>query len=413
MTKKLASVGLDIGSSKISVCIGSVEDGTIDILGVGKAQSNGVRKGVIVDIEETVTGISSALEQAEKMCDFQVSNVIVGIDGNHIESNNSRGVIAVSKQDGEISETDVIRVIDAARAVPNQPNREIIHAMPKSFTVDGQNGISDPIGMAGIRLEVDTSIISGQLSAIKNVHKAINQSGMAVSGLVFSPLATAKIMLSKQQKEVGVILIDIGAGTTSWAVFEEGDLLHCGVIPVGSGHITNDIAIGLRTNMNLAEMIKIKYGYATTERIDEKEEIDLSKFDKNETAIVSVKYVAEIIEARLNEIFIMIRDELRNINREGMLPAGVVLTGGGSKLEGITEMVKNTLRLPTEIAKPSIPLSGVVDNLSDPIYATSAGLMIWGIESGNSSGPIKPGVSIPEFGGVVSKVKNVFKNFLP
>lgn len=411
MAKKLFSVGLDIGSSKVAVCIGARSDGDIDILGLGKSVCNGVRKGVVVDVEETVTAISTALEEAERMCDCPVENVIVGIGGSHIESTISRGVIAVSKNDGEISEADAMRVIEAARAVPNQPNREVLHVMPKTFTVDGQAGIADPVGMSGIRLEVDTNIISGSLAAIKNVSRCVSQAGLIISDMVFSPLATAKIMLSKQQKEIGAILVDIGAGTTSFAIFEEGDLIHCGVLPVGSGHITNDIAIGLRTNINLAEMIKIKYGYASPEKIDEKEEIDLANFDKSETGMANVKYVAEIIEARLNEIFVLIRDQLREINREGMLPAGVVLTGGGTKLEGMAEMVKDILRLPTQIGKPILPLTGVVDNLNDPVYATSAGLMAWGIESGNVS--VAKKMSVPELGGVVGKVKNVFRHFLP
>ncbi|MEI8061086.1 MAG: cell division protein FtsA [Candidatus Berkelbacteria bacterium] len=411
MSKKLISCGLDIGTSKVSVCIGTISDGNIDILGLGKSVCNGVRKGVIVDVEETVTAISTALEEAERMCDCQVDSVVVGVGGSHIESTISRGVIAVSKNDGEISEADAMRVIDAARAVPNQPNREVLHVIPKTFTVDGQPGISDPVGMSGIRLEVDTNVISGSLAAIKNVSRCASQAGLAISDMVFSPLATAKIMLSKQQKEIGVILIDIGAGTTSYVVFEEGDLVHSGVLAIGSAHITNDIAIGLRTNINLAELIKIKYGYASPEKIDDKEEINLSTFDKTETGTASVKYIAEIIEARLNEIFVLIRDELREINREGMLPAGVVLTGGGAKLEGMAEMVKDILRLPTQIGKPILPLTGVVDNLNDPVYATSAGLMTWGIESGSVAAPKK--MSAPELGGVVNKVKDAFKHFLP
>lgn len=411
MTKKQISVGLDIGSSKVSVCIGSIDGGNIDILGIGKALSNGVRKGVVVDVEETVTAISTALEQAEKMCDCGVENVVVGIGGAHIQSEISHGVIAVAKSDGEISEDDAVRVIEAARAVPNQPNREVLHVIPKTFTVDGQSGIADPVGMSGIRLEVDTNVISGSLAAIKNVNRCVNQAGLSISDMVFSPLATSKIMLTKQQKEIGVILIDIGAGTTSYAVYEEGDLVHSGVLAVGSGHITNDIAIGLRTNINLAEIIKIKYGYASPEKIDEKEEIELSSLDKTESGTASVKYIAEIIEARLNEIFILIRDELRSINREGTLPAGVILTGGGAKLEGMAEMVKDILRLPSQIGKPVVPLSGVVDNLNDPIYATSAGLMVWGIETGGLAQSKKN--SIPELGGVVGKVRNVFRHFLP
>jgi len=409
--KKQISVGLDIGSSKVSVCIGTMSDGKIDILGLGKSSCNGVRKGVIVDVEETVTAVSTALEEAQDMCGCSVENVVIGIGGSHIECSINRGVIAVPKNDGEISESDVVRVIESVKTVPNQPNREVLHVMPKTFTVDGQVGISDPVGMSGIRLEVDTNVISGSLAAIKNISRCASQAGLSISDMVFSPLATSKIILSKQQKEVGCILIDIGSGTTSYAVFEEGDLLHCGILPIGSGHITNDIAIGLRTNINLAELIKIKYGYASSEKIDDKEEIDLSSLSKTENGTASVKYIAEIIEARLNEIFVLIRDELRSINREGMLPAGVILSGGGAKLGGIVEIVKDMLRLPTQIGKPVLPLVGIVDNLNDPVYATSAGLMIWGIESGNTV--IAKKNQLPEMDGVVNKVKSVFRHFLP
>lgn len=411
MTKKQISVGLDVGSSKVGVCIGSKNDGVIDVIGVGKAASNGVRKGVVVDIEESVSAISAALEEAERMCDFSIGSAVVGLGDAHIESKISHGVIAVSKSDGVITEADAMRVIEAARAVPNEPNREILHVIPKTFSIDGQGDITDPVGMSGIRLEVDANVISGSLAAIKNINRCVSQAGLSVSDMVFSPLATSKVMLSRQQQEIGVILIDIGAGTTSYIVFEEGDLLHSNVLPIGSGHITNDIAIGLRTNLNLAETIKIKYGYASPEKIDEKEEIDLSKLDKSESGTANVKYIAEIIEARLNEIFMLVRDDLRSINRDGMLPAGVVLTGGGAKLEGVSEMVKNVLRLPSQIGKPAIELTGVVDNISDPVYATSAGLMVWGIESGNSATSRK--ISSPEIGNVIDKVKNVFKHFLP
>ena len=370
-----------------------------------------MRKGVVVDIEETVSSISAALEQVEKTSDFNIGGVVVGISGSHIASETSKGVIAVSKADGQISEQDAVRAIEAARAVPNQPNREVLHVIPKTFTIDGQEGISNPIGMSGIRLEVDTNVISASLSSINNLHRCIEQAGLQVADLVFAPLATAKIMLSKRQKEIGVILIDIGAGTTSYAVFEEGDLLFANVLPIGSGHITNDIAIGLRTNIDIAETIKIKYGYASPERVDEKEEIDLSKYDKNETSTASVKYIAEIIEARLNEIFVMIRDDLRSINREGTLPAGVVLTGGGCKLAGLTELVKDILRLPTQIGKPEVELSGIVDNISDPQFATSAGLMMWGFEANVEQKTRKS--KAPELGGVADKVRGIFKNFLP
>ncbi|TSC94276.1 MAG: cell division protein FtsA [Candidatus Berkelbacteria bacterium Athens1014_28] len=411
MQKKIISAGIDIGSSKVAVCVGTQSEDGVDILGISKAENSGSRKGVVIDIEETVSAISSALEEAEKMIGLQIENAVVGVSGAHIESEISHGVIAIGKSDGEISENDMLRAIDASKAIPNQPNREILHVIPKTFIVDGQNGIINPVGMSGIRLEVDTNIISGSISAIKNVVMSANQSGIGIDELVFSPLATSKFLLGKQQKEIGSAIVDIGAGTTSFAVFEEGDLVHCGVIPIGSSHITNDIAIGLRTNINLAEILKIKYGYASPDNIDEKEEIDLKKIDSNESGQVSVKYITEIIEARLNELFILVKDELGSVNREGMLPAGISLTGGGSKLAGISQLAKDIFRLPVEIGKSDLKLVGVVDNLSDPVYATSAGLMLWGLNSVNHSK--NRIIDSTQLTSIFDKVRKSFRHFLP
>jgi cell division protein FtsA len=233
--------------------------------------------------------------------------------------------------------------------------------IPKNFLIDGQEEIRDPLGMSGIRLEVNTHIISTSTNAIKSLTKAMEQAGVKINDIVFSPIATSKVLLSRRQMDIGVILIDIGAGTTSYVVYEEGDLVSCGVVPIGSTHITNDIAIGLRTNIEIAEIIKIKFGYALPDKVSEKEEIDLTKLDKNEQGMISIKYVAEIIEARLNEIFLMIKQELRKIGRDGTLPAGVILTGGGANIDGIVELTKATMCLPTQVGKPVLEISGLVD----------------------------------------------------
>ena len=409
-TPKETIIGLDVGTDQISAVIGhKTEEGAIDVIGLGTAKSAGLRKGVIVDIEETITAISDALSQAEKMAGVTPELVYVGIGGSHIESSNSKGVIAISSADGEISGEDIDRVIEAARAVSVPANREIIHVIPRSFTVDGQKGIHDPSGMTGVRLEVEAHVISGSTPVIKNLSKCIYQAGLDIAELVFSPLASAGILLSKQQKEVGVAMIDFGAGTTDLAVFEEGDILHSAVIPLGSAHITNDIAIGLRTSIDNAEKIKTQYATATIGEVSEEEEIDISKIDPLEKEKPSKKYVAEIISARLTEIFNHISDELKKVERNENLPAGVVFCGGGAKLKGLVEAAKKGLKLPAQIGKPVIEISGMIDKVNDPRYAAAIGLMVWGINaSGKNGTPSKIDIS-----SATSKIRGWFKNFLP
>lgn len=412
MKEPQISVGIDIGNTKVITCVGKIENGVIDIIGVGKSTNQGIRKGVIVDIEETVSAISASLEEAERMAGIGISGATIGISGPFIESEQSRGVIAVSRQDGEISEEDVARVIEAARAIPSRPNREVLHVLPLYFIVDGTETIKDPIGMLGIRLEVNANIITASSNAVKSIIRAVEQSGVSIDNIVFSPLATAKMLLTKRQMEIGVMVVDIGASTTSYAVYEEGELATCGVVPVGSMHITNDIAIGLRTNIDVAEIVKTKYGYAQPDKVGEKEEIDLAKLDKNETEKASLKYVSEIVEARLNEIFLIIKDNLVRANCNTSLPAGVIITGGGAKIDGIVEMAKETMRLPAQIGKPVMEMTGLIDKLDDPIYSTGMGLMLWNKDKTSSTrNPLD--FNIPNLGNIVDKVKSTFKNFMP
>ena len=412
MNQRNIVVGIDVGSTKIATSIGQLQENGIDIIGVGFAPSNGLRKGMVVDIEETVSSISASLEEAERMSGLPITEAVVSIGGIHIQSTSSKGVIAISRQDGEISDNDVLRVLDAARAVSVPTNREILHAIPRNYAIDGQLGIKDPVGMTGIRLEVETQVISGATATVKNLSKCLSQAGVTISDLVFTPLAASRSILSKRQREIGVAVVDIGGGTTSFAIFEEGDILHAGVLPIGATHITNDIAIGLRTTIDTAEVIKIKYGTAVPSSVDPDEEIDLKKIDKNEEGKANRRYVAEIIEARLNEIMIMIRDELRKVGRDGMLPAGVILTGGGAKQAGIIELTKSTLRLPAQVGEISHNVSGMVDNIHDPMYAASIGLMLWGLEAGNSISPSKRQAPI-KLGSAYDKAKGIIKNLLP
>ena len=411
MKEPRISVGIDIGNTKVVTCVGKFDDGSVDIIGLGKSVNQGIRRGVIVDVDETVSAISASLDEAERMAGFSIDSASIGISGPYIESEQSHGVIAVSRTDAEITAEDAFRAIEAARAIPSRPNREILHVLPLYYVIDGNEVIKDPVGMTGIRLEVNANIISASVNAIKSITRAVEQSGVTVNDLVFSPLATARILVTKRQMEIGVMLIDIGANTTSYAVFEEGELTTCGVVPVGSMHITNDIAIGLRTNLDLAEIIKVKHSYALADRVDEKEEIDLSKLDKNETEKVNIKYVSEIVEARLNEIMLIIRDNLEKANCNTALPAGIIITGGGAKIDGLTEMVKETMRLPATIGKPIIEISGLIDKSADPIYSTSIGLMLW--NKNKSAAPNNFDFNIGGLNNFVDKIKSTFKHFLP
>lgn len=413
MPKHSIIVGLDVGTTKVAVCVGQLQEDILNVIGFGTAPNSGLRKGIVADTDETTSAISAALDEAERMSGVPISQAYVSINGTHISSVNSKGVIAVSRADGEISEADMERALEAARAVALPPNREIIHVLPKDYVIDGQEGVKDPAGMSGIRLEVDTLVIGGATSAIKNLGKCVYQAGLDMNGLIFSPLATAKGLISKRQKENGVILIDMGAGTTTYVVFEEGEVLRTNVLPVGSMHITNDIAIGLRTNLELAEKLKIRYGAASPALVRESEKIDLSEIDEKESQRIPRRFVAEIIEARLNEIFGMINDDLKAIDRQGRLPAGAILTGGGAKLEGLVDYAKETLKLPVQIGTPLLEISGLVDKLDDPSYATCIGLMIWGIFD-TVSAPAQSRGDMKQLGGdILDKARSIFKNFVP
>lgn len=416
MSKEQNIVGLDVGSQNIRVVQAKLDQdsGEISIVGASEVPSFGLRRGVIVDIEEAVSCISQALEKVERMTGIPVTAANVSVGGNHISSQSSHGVIAVSRADGEISENDVVRVIDASQAISIPQNREVLHVFPKTFTLDGQTGIRDPLGMTGIRLEVNTIIVQAGLPFIKNLTKAIMQAGVEVQDLVLAGCAAAEAVLSKREKDLGVAVVDLGAGTTSVTVFEEGDLLHTVVLPVGSMHITNDIAIGLRCSIDTAEKVKLAFGHCEPKAVGKNEEIDLSKLDPSEVQKVSRSYVVEIIEARLEEIFEHINTELKKIGRDGKLPSGIVLSGGGSKLPGLLEFTKKHLRLPVQLGKVQ-NVTTVVDRVEDPGFATATGLVLWGNKFGSTFGR---GFFSSALEGILKnpnmdKVRKWFKSFLP
>lgn len=409
-------VGLDVGTTTVRVVVGKKEDdGTSpSIIGVGEAPSAGIRRGVIVDIEEAVSSISQALEKAERMTGIPAEHAVVSVNGAHVSSLQSHGVIAVARADGEITENDVVRVIDASQAIQIPTNREILHVIPKDFTVDGQAGIKDPVNMTGIRLEVDSQIIEASIPFIKNLTKCIMQAGLDIDDLVLAPLASAQSVLTKRQKELGVVLVELGGGTTGLVAFEEGELLHTAILPVGSDHITNDIAIGLRTAVDVAQIVKLDYGVAVASMVKKDEEINLSKINKHEEGEVSRHHLAEIVQARLEEIFELVNKELKSVNRDGQLPAGAILTGGGSKIAGIVELAKKELRLPVQIGYPQ-NIATIIDRVDDPSYATAVGLILWADEY--LSAPRRTGVSkftkkVLE-NASIEKMRKFFRQFLP
>lgn len=377
MAKSRIIASLDIGSSKIRTVVGTLEEKsqTPNIIGVGVTPSAGLRKGSVIDVEEAINSISTSLEDAERMAGEPINHVFLGIGGSHIESLNSKGVIAVSSN--EISEDDVDRVLEAAQAVSIPGNRRILRIIPKSFTVDEQKGVKYPVGMTGIRLEVEAHIVTGLVPAIKNIEKCVLQAGVDIDDIIPSSLAAPEAVLSKRQKELGVVVLDIGSGGTSLSVFEEGTTLHTAVLPVGGESVTNDIAIGLRTAIDTAEKIKIEYGSCIPADINERETIDLSLVSKIDSHKVSKKHMAEIIQARYHEIFMLAKDELAKIHRDGMLPGGVILTGAGVKMPGTIDLARESLNLPVQIGFPQ-NFDGVVDKIDDPAYATAIGLIIWG-----------------------------------
>lgn len=406
-------VGLDFGSSSIRIAVGqevlSGDRNLVHIIGAAEAPSEGIHRGVVTSVDDAVSSISSCIERVERIIGEPIEKAIIGVTGNHIISEPSRGVIGISRADGEITEDDVERAIEAARTVPIPSNHEILHVIPRGFTIDGQAGVKDPVGMTGIRLEVDTEIIQGVSTQIKNITKAIYRTSIDIEDIVFSILATSEAVVTARQKEIGVLVVNIGASTTSLIVFEEGDVLHTGVLSIGSEHITSDLAIGLRTSIDVAERVKIEAGTTLPQDIGKKEEINLRDFGGLEDEFVSRKYVAEIIEARVEEIFDKINLQLKGINRSGLLPGGIVLTGGGAKMPGMVDVAKRRLKLPALLGYP-LSITGVTDKINDLSYTTAIGLVLWG-ESLRTHHQGIFGDLVSRFSSADKVVKNIKKWF--
>ena len=374
-------VGLDVGTTKICTIIGEVnEDGMIDIIGVGSAPSRGLRRGVVVNIDHTVSSIRKAVEDAELMAGVQAETVFAGISGGHIKGINSHGVIAIKNR--EVTPVDVDRVIDAARAVAIPMDREVIHIVPQEFMVDDQEGIKEPIGMAGVRLEAKVHIVTGAVSAAQNIIRCAHRSGLRVEDLVLQQMACAEAVLSPDEKELGVAVVDIGGGTTDLAVFAEGSILHTSVIAVGGDQLTNDIAVGLRTPMAEAEKIKKRFGCALGSLVRGEETIPVPGVGGRQPRMLSRSVLADIAEPRLEEILGLVRRELEKYNLMQFVASGMVLTGGSVAIEGICELAEQIFDMPVRLGYP-IAISGLVDVVNSPVYATGVGLVLWGARNRN------------------------------
>lgn len=401
MAKEKYITAIDLGTYAIRVVQAKLtaESEDLAVVGAVSVPAAGMRKGVVVDLDEVTSVLSQALEKLERMTAVPVHSAYVSVGGSHLGCLASKGVIAVSKADGEVSEADIVRVVDAAQAVSIPPNREVLHVIPKSFTLDGQEGIKDPLGMTGVRLEVDTNIVHASSPMVKNHLRVCSQAGVQVIELIASSLAAAQAVLTKKQKELGVVVVDIGAGTTGVSVYEENTLLHTSVIPIGGMHITNDLAIGLRASIETAERVKLLHGHADSKLEDRQQVIDLSKIDDQETTKLARGEVLDIIEARLDEIFERVSRELVNIGKDGKLPAGVVLVGGSSNMPGMVEYAKTKLRLPAQLGILQ-GLNTIIDQVNDPAFAAVCGLVLWNADADN----------VENTGGITGRAKRLLEN---
>lgn len=369
-------VGLDIGTTKICAIVGEVrEDGRVDIIGIGSHLSRGMRKGVVVNIDSTVQSIKKAVEEAELMAGVEIKAVYAGIAGGHIKGFNSRGVIAIKERD--ITKADIDRVIDAARAVAIPLDREVLHVLPQEFIIDGQDGIKEPLGMSGVRLEAEVHIVTGAVTSVQNIIKCCHRAGLEVLDIVLEPLAAGEAVLTPEEKDLGVAVVDVGGGTTDIALFLNGGIWHTAVFAIGGNHLTNDIAIGLRTPAIEAEKIKKRYGCALTSLVSDDENLEVPSVGGRPARILSRQLLSEVIQPRAEEIFELVNREIRKTGYEDMIAAGVVIAGGTAAMEGIPELAEEILKLPVRRGTP-INIGGLVDVVNSPMYATGVGLVLYG-----------------------------------
>ena len=422
MNKNKIIAAVDLGSSKVATLIAQVSEGAtgydsqVNIVGVSSVASRGIKKGQIVDLEEAVETAIESVEAAERMAGYNLDKAFVSLGGASIASENSQGVVAVSNPNSEIVESDVDRAIEAASAISLPSSREIIHILPKEFVVDGEGGVKDPLGMSGIRLEVETHLITASSASIKNIKKVLNEVGIDIIELVYTGLASSEAVLTKTEKELGCVLVDIGGGTTSIAVYIDGALSYSSVIPIGAKNVTNDLAIGLRVSLESAEKIKVALSEEAKrqKKKEDSDEIELAQFGIGDSKKITKKTLTEgIIRPRLNEIFTMVKVELEKENLLSLVPSGVIVTGGGAETIGLEDSAKRMLSLPARIGKPR-GLSGLIDDVINPAFSTCAGLILYAVTNEvqqpltSFSGRFKLST-----GGIMSKLISSIKDLLP
>jgi cell division protein FtsA len=397
-------VGLDIGTSKVVAIVGEITaDDEIEIIGIGSSRSRGLKKGVVVNIESTVHSIQRAIEEAELMAGCEIHSVYAGIAGSHIRSLNSHGIVAI--RDNEVSTGDIDRVIDAARAVAIPADQKILHILPQEFVIDSQEGVKEPIGMSGVRLEAKVHMVTGSVSAAQNIVKCVRRCGLEVDDVILEQLASSYSVLTEDEKDLGVCLVDIGGGTTDIAVFTDGAIHHTAVIPIAGDQVTNDIAVALRTPTQHAEDIKVQYACALTQLANPEETIEVPSVGDRAPRRLARQTLAEVVEPRYEELFTLVQAELRRSGFESLIAAGVVLTGGSSKMEGAVELAEEIFHIPVRIGMPQ-HVSGLADVVRNPIYATGVGLLLFGqrqVQNGVSSMHVDGGMK-----GIWERMKSWF-----
>ncbi|MBI2026813.1 MAG: cell division protein FtsA [Deltaproteobacteria bacterium] len=396
-------VGLDIGTTKICAIVGELTDKGVNIVGVGTSPSHGLRKGVVINIESTVESIRKAIDEAELTAGCEISSIYCGIAGGHIKGFNSHGIVAVKEK--EVKKADVQRVIDAAKAVAIPLDREVIHIIPQEYIIDDQDGIKEPLGMSGVRLEAKVHIVTAAVSSAQNIIKCANRTGLNVIDIVLQQIASSEAVLSQDEKELGVAMVDIGGGTTDIAIFSEGSIVHTAVLSLGGNHLTNDIAVGLRTPTASAEKIKCQYGCAMLSMVDKDEIIEVPTVGGRKPRSVSRKALTEVIEPRVEEIFALVQREIVKSGYEELLASGIVITGGSTLLQGTTELAEYIFDLPVKRGLPQ-HIGGLTDIVSSPIYSTGVGLVFYGAKNQQS-----PLFRIRE-DNIYGKVKSVMSNWM-
>jgi len=401
-------VGLDVGTSRVTAVVGeSPDDGTLDVVGIGVAESRGIKRGVVVNVDAAVDSIKKAIEEAELMAGVEIDSVHLALSGPHIKGFNSRGVIAVAGKNREITRDDVRRAIDAAKAVALPTGREILHVLPQDFVVDEQDGIGAPVGMTGARLEVNVHIVTGAMSSTQNLVACVNRAGVTVTDTVIEQLAASEAVLTQDEKELGVALVDIGGGTADLAIFERGSLWHTAVIAVGGDHFTNDIAVGLRTPIPDAEKVKRKSGCALSSMVDEDDTIEVASVGGRKPRLMARRILSEILQPRAEEIFHLVWDEIRRAGYEKALNSGIVLTGGGSILEGMPEIAEQIFDLPIRRGAPT-DVGGLADHVNSPAFATPVGLVLY---AHRNREPVPARVGAGAFGRMAGKLRGMFREF--